>query len=181
MKSWNHLVLLRNYCKADALKHQSQMEWYAYMLSLFEKLNLCCQWACNCSWTSRGIILQINHHIYLQKMKMKRTTFNITKTECKKIHSNSVSNVYSQINTVFACPCSEQANRYQAWGWCCEMCMEQIAESRSSQNGKIFGFTNFLSFKSWHVPNITKGFHCSIIYLNFNIINSSNLDFIIIY
>jgi hypothetical protein len=30
-------------------------------------------------------------------------------------------------------------------------------------------------------PNITKGFRCSIIYLNFNIINSSNLDFIIIY
>ena len=31
---------------------------------------------------------------------MKRTTFNITKTDCKKIHSNLVSNEYLQINTV---------------------------------------------------------------------------------
>ena len=36
----------------------------------------------------------------LQKMKMKRTTINITKTDCKKIHSNLVSNEYLQINTV---------------------------------------------------------------------------------
>ena len=33
-------------------------------------------------------------------MIMKRTTL----TDCKKIHSNPVSNVYLQINTVFACP-----------------------------------------------------------------------------
>ena len=50
----------------------------------------------------------------LAKNENEKATFNITKIDCKKIHSNSVSNVYLEINTVFACPCSEQANRYQA-------------------------------------------------------------------